>query len=344
MNHLQPQSAIPHNLPRPELHLFTGLHLPWAARRNPEADRHTRRSQAAAFELGVLETGLLADQRRFEAFVAADGWAYPTAAPERLYAAGGFNQWLYLLDDQYDDHPTLGRDPAAVRHIMEHTFTVLKSGVLPDKPTAFDRWTREIRGRLVRLAPEGWFARFLADTHDYLFRGSLVVMEQWATNQVLSVEDYCELRLYDSSLHAVFDVVELAVDARFPPGLLGHPALAELRRCAARHVAFANDLFSYHKEVIRHGSRFNLLHVLQEQHRLSLAEALAEALAILEADVDRFVTIEASLPRTSPEVDAALARYTDALKGWMTGNVAFSKVSARFRAPDAVFFELRLPV
>jgi len=344
LNHQQIEQLATHPLRSPELHLFTGLHLPWAARRNPEADRHARMSQAAAFELGVLQSGVLSDQRRFEAFVAADGWAYPTASAERLHAAGGFNQWLYLLDDQYDDDPTVGRNPDAVRRIMQQTFAVLQSGVLPPRPVPFDHWTRAIRSRLAHFAPDGWVARFFADTHDYLFKGSLVVMEQWSADHVLGVDDYAELRLFDSSLHAVFDVLELAVDAVFPAEVISHPAYLELRRCAARHVAFANDLFSYHKECIRHGSRFNLLHVLQVDRQLSLGEALAEAFTMLETDLDRFVAIEASLPRFSPTVDAALLRYADGLKGWITGNVAFSKASARFRAPDAVFAELRLPV
>src|SRR5262245_26020622 len=117
--------------------VFSRLLLPWPARRNPFARAYAR--SAADLLVGV---GLITDDprdrgaRRFQGIVVLDPYVYPYAALDRLLVAGAFSQWLFFLDDQYDDDPEVGRDPLAVRRIMERCLETLSTGRLPPSPTA----------------------------------------------------------------------------------------------------------------------------------------------------------------------------------------------------------------
>ncbi len=326
----------------PGLNLFPGLRVPWAVRRNPNRVEHERIARELAIRLKLLN-GDPADRdvRRFDAFVAADSYSYPYPDLERLNAAGEFNQWLYFLDDQYDDHPEVGRDVATVTALMERSLGVL-GGASPPAPDApFEQLTAHLGAALRALAPRGWFPRFFEHVGEYLFRGSLAAMGRWSRDEVPTVDDYLTLRLYDSALFAVFDVVEIAAAVEWPDDVRRHPLVDELRLRAARHVAFANDVFSYQKEVLEHGCTCNLLHVLMVNHRLDLRHALREAFDLINGDLDRFIAAEAALPSWGPEIDRRVARYVDGLKAWIRGNVDFSLGSARFRTPDSPFAELR---
>ncbi len=323
------------------LELLNGLNIPWEARRSPHFREHQSHARDLAVKLKVISGEGDSDTRRFEAFVAADAYSYPYPSLERLNAAGAFNQWLYLIDDQYDDHPEVGRDVAAVTALMERSLGILGNGVLPSLATPFDHFTAHVREVLSGLAPQGWYPRFLSHVEEYLLHGSLAAMQEWARAEVSTVDDYLAMRLYDSALFAIFDVVELAAEAPLPPEVRVHPMLDELRFRTARHVSFANDLFSYQKEVLRQGYAFNLLHVLKMQCGMSLKEALAEAHKILNDDLLRFSVAERCLPSWGPEVDSAVVRYIDGLKAWIRGNIDFSLASARFHAADSPFLELR---
>ena len=280
------------------------------------------------------------DMRRFDAFVVTDGHVYPTTPLPRLKVAGLFNQWLYFLDDQYDDHPQFGDDVGAVRALMHRSLSVLTSGRLPADPTPFDRLGQRVFKQLVAGADAYWRSRFLGNVADYLFRGSLSALEVRSQGLKLSLAEYYDLRLLDSGVLPVLDVVEYAIETAFPPSVAQHEAVIELRLRAARHIAFVNDLFSYAKERVAHGEPFNLLHILMKSEPLPFQAAVERAVRMINAEMEGFVDAESRLP-LGGELDSALTAYVDGLKGWVRGNVEFSLASPRFRTANAPFQELR---
>src|SRR5262245_24376747 len=154
----------------------------------------------------LVGVGLITDDprdrgaRRFQGIVVLDPYVYPYASLARLLVAGAFSQWLFFLDDQYDDDPHLGRNPLEVRRIMERYFETLSTGRLPPNPTAFARFTVYLRRRLEAVAPPGWMGRFLRHVEAYLFDGSLRTVEHWAQDRVPSLDEYLGLRMHDSAV------------------------------------------------------------------------------------------------------------------------------------------------
>lgn len=325
--------------------VFSKLLLPWPARRNPFARRYAR--AAADLLVGV---GLITDDprdrgaRRFQGVVVLDPCVYPYASLDRLLVAGAFSQWLFFLDDQYDDHPALGRNPRGVRRIMDRYFDALATGRLPPSPTPFARFTVYLRRRLEAASPPGWMQRFLRNVHAYLFEGSLRTVEHWAEDRVPSTPDYLGMRMHDSAVFPAVDMVEIAAGIRLPPEILEHPSIVEMRQLTVRHTAYVNDLFSYQKEVLWSGTPCNLVRVLMHNESISFEESVGEIVAMVNRDVQRFVELERSLPSFEPAISEEVDAYLAGMKDWMRGNVEFSLASGRYRAPDSPFVELGEPL
>jgi 5-epi-alpha-selinene synthase len=321
--------------------VFSQLLLPWPTRRNPFARAYAR--AAADLLVGV---GLITDDRadrgarRFQGVVVLDPYVYPYASLDRLLVAGAFSQWLFFLDDQYDDHPALGRNPLAVRQIMERYFEALSAGRLPPSPTPFARFTVYLRRRLEALSPPGWMPRFLRNVHAYLFDGSLRTVEHWAEDRVPSTDDYLGMRMHDSAVFPAVDMIEIAAGIRLPLEVLEHPSIIEMRQLTVRHTAYVNDLFSYQKEVLWSGTPCNLVRVLMHNESIGFEDAVGEIVAMVNRDVQRFVELERGLPSFESAIADEVDAYVTGMKDWMRGNVEFSLASSRYRAPDSPFLEL----
>lgn len=319
------------------------LHLPWRSRRHPARRAYEQLAREALIGIGLVSGNSESEaDRRFEGIVVLDPYVYPYAELPRLVTAGTFSQWLFFLDDQYDDVPALGHDPISVAEIHERAFALLSGGPPPAHPSAFDRLTLALRARLLSQSSGRWQERFLGHVKEYLNRGSLPSMEYWARGETPALDDYLSMRLYDSAVFPAFDMIEVAAAIELPDEARSHPALVEMVELAVGHIAYVNDLFSYEKEVLRHGATCNLVWVLMASGA-SFEEAVSASVARINASAARFLELERTLPSFGPTADAAVRAYVAGMTAWMRGNVDFSLASRRYTSPDSPFLELRTP-
>lgn len=328
---------------RSSTNVFSTLLPPWPGAQHRLASTYRRAAAKTLIESGLIH-GAPGERatRRFDSTVLLDTQVYPHALDlERLLAVGMFSQWLFFLDDEYDDYPTIGRDPVAVRKLMTLVFDVLDSGLLPSRSTPFLQFTAGVRRRLHSLAPPGWTVRFLGNVKDYLFRGSLRAVEYWAIDRVPPLNEYLRVRMLDSAVFAALDMSEIAGGLRLPDAVRKHPLLMEMKELAVRYIACVNDIFSYQKEVLHAGTSFNLIHVLMHERSSSFEDAVIEAAGIVSDALEAFVTIEQNLPVWDASVAPQVKAYLGGMKAWMRGSFDFSLTSARYNAPDSPFPELR---
>ncbi|MBK7862726.1 MAG: hypothetical protein IPJ65_29775 [Archangiaceae bacterium] len=319
---------------------LAAVEIPWLRTAHPEAAEHLARAEAAARAAGLLETEQ--DVDRFRAFAKIDLYFFHYATLDRLSAAASYSEWMYFLDDSYDDHPGYANDVDAVERQLLRAFEVMRTGELPSQATPLERFTRHVHQSLRAAAPsDAWFALFLERCRDYMFHGSLRSMEFWKQGGPPSVAAYAEVRSHDSGVLPVLACSLLASNTELPPEVLAHPSVVALERHTVRHVAFLNDLFSYQKEVLRHGYPCNLVHAIATEQRLDLAAAAKVAIETVNEELRAFVALERSLPHFSAELDAGLARYVVGMKALMRGNYDFSLKSRRFRDAESPFRELR---
>lgn len=319
------------------------LHLPWPGRRHPARRAYEQMARQALSDIGLVSGASESEaDRRFAGIVVLDPYVYPYADLPRLVTAGTFSQWLFFLDDQYDDNPALGRDPISVADIQERAFALLSGGPPPARPSAFDRLTLTLRARLLSHSSGRWQERFLRHVKEYLSRGSLPSMQYWARGETPALDDYLSMRMYDSAVFPALDMIELAAAIELPDEARSHPALLEMVDLAVGHIAYVNDLFSYQKEVLLHGATCNLVRVLMAAGA-TFEEAVSASVARINARAARFQELERTLPSFGPKADAAVRAYVAGMTAWMRGNVDFSLASRRYMSPDSPFLELRTP-
>lgn len=316
---------------------LSDLRIPWPAQPCARAQDYERLAREPLVTAGLL--GVDVDDRaarRFAGSIGLDPHVYPYASLDRLLVVGAFSQWLFFLDDQYDDDPALGRDVAAARTVMAASFALLRGDTRIAR-TPFDRFTLHLRRSLLAVASAAWMQRFLGEVEAYLFDGSLVAMDHWSRDRVPSLAEYVPMRMYDSAVFPAFAMIELATGMELGAAELVAPALVEMQAAAVRQIALSNDLFSYQKEVLVSGTACNLVAVLMHEGS-SFEQAVARAVRMLDAEVERFQFHERCLGASPGE---PLRRYIAGMKAWMRGNLDFSLTSRRYAAPDSPFPELR---
>lgn len=308
--------------------VFASLYRPWPGRQNPLAAAHEARMEQLLADCGIFREDP-ARLRRFRHVVALDSLVYPDADADRLTASGGINHYLFFLDDLYDDDPSVGQNPQAARVIMERYLHALSTGCLGPTPDALERYSCNLHHQLVRLASPEWVALFMQEVRSYLFKGSILSVEAWSSNHLPDIDTYIEERTIDAGLWVATQLVELATNI-IPPA---DPLLYEARTLTARHVAIANDLFSYQKEVMEQGCPWNMVHVIMVKESCTFPEAVAQVQEMLNGWAARFEEIYSLKPEASA--------YLDGLWAWVTGNIDTSLSSKRYCRVDSPFAELR---
>lgn len=323
---------------------LSALRMPAAWRSEPSLharaiDRSTRAR--------VLTVKLLPEVRpavrRFDAsqFGLLTAYAYPRGSRARLEVCNDWHVWLFLFDDQADEQQEVGQRPEYLREYVESCLQVLRGEPLRTRVTPLERFTHHLRERMSRLASEAWLERFVRDVEDYLYRGTLLAARHWAAGTVPGLEPYIEQRAMDSAMYTALDLVEFAQEGQeLPEALFQQPLVQRMRHLCTRVVALTNDLFSFEKEVLWHRNPNNFVHVLRVNQRLGLEEAIGEAIGIINADTDAFLSCEEALLEQGP-VDPRVLSYVEGMKAWIHGNVRWSLVTGRYSSPTSPFPELR---
>lgn len=161
-------------------------------------------------------------------------------------------------------------------------------------------------------------------------------------NGVMSVSKYIQLRQADSGIESMISMIEVALDILIPDEVLYHPQIQYLAQLTNRFFGFSNDLFSYEKEVLRLGSRFNLIAVLMEAEGLSFAEAVHETIVLINREAVEFFELESNLPVwEEPHFNEAARLYATGLKDQIIAAYHWSYSTNRYRSPHSPFPELR---
>ncbi len=322
---------------------LSDLYLPWPATvENPLAQVAIEATRETASRLGLIHDRF--DLRRFSAFASSATYFYPDAALEQIIACGDWCAWLFFLDDLYDENVQASWDAAGARWLMEACLASLRGARPRAGAPPLARFTWEIRQRLLRsaVAGERWLRRFATSAEDYLFKGVLPANAHWAHGLVPAFDPYLEQREHDSAVHTCIDLIELAADLSIPDGVHAAEPLATMRRLCARALAYANDLMSYEKEVVRHGNPNNLVHVLMMHRSIPFEHAVHDAVALINRHTRDLIALEGQIPSYGRPLDAFVARYVAGMWQLLRGNFDWSLATGRYRTTQSPFPELRL--
>ena len=302
------------------------LYCPFPPEKNPWVAAAQRHSLEWALECGLVTDGPELEKLEKASLAHLEAGAFPHAPREVLTLA---TQWvtLFCAIDDFVESSALG--------------VLGLSGYLSSALVAFRGTThghvepllkafQDVGSRLRRLAGDAVAQEFSLELEE-LF--AAYVWEE-LNRRNATHPDYAAyriMRVTTIGLRPQFLLSEaIGPDSR-PPERDAR-ILRELERVACLIVGWANDIFTYQKELAQ-GEGHNLVAVLMRKQELPMREAFARARAIHDEEVCEFLRLQAGLAGTT---DDATRHRVAHLRHWIGGHLHWALRNGRYRpTPEA---------
>jgi hypothetical protein len=305
------------------------LRCPFPSALNPGTEAAHLHTRAWAQRFGLVRDARIDRQIATERFTWLVGGFYPWAQQRELELVSDFTSWLFWHDDVCDE-TALGEDPAALAAQFDWLIGILTWRRAERPGDAFDRAFADLRDRFAAAAPSrGWLARMVASVQQY-FEGCVWEAANRHHRCVPGVDLFKIMRPFAGGMYIYRDFVELAARAELPLVARGLRELLRLQEITVNVACWHNDLFSLDKE-LAHGDVHNLVVVIAQERRVSIAEARAIAVAWCNDEVAGFEPIALQVPSFGAEVDALVAAHARSLGALMRGNLDWSLATDRYR-------------
>lgn len=322
------------------------IHCPFPSAVSPHAEAVHQHTLA-----WVERHALVTDARALERLRASKfGWlaarAYPHAPLDRLAIVSDWNTWLFMIDDQCDEHG-IGKRPQRLATLHAKCLQVLAGGKRePQHPTTAQfppherrsgenhadlpllRALEDLRERLQAIVACDWMARFLHSVSEY-FESSVWEAENRAHGGWPEPATYIRMRPYTGGLYTDIELIEPVERITLPLAVRKHPHLQRLALIANNVVCWSNDIISLQKEHAHH-DRHNLALIFHRHYGLTIQEAVDRVAKLTEAQMRHFIALESRMPGFGVGLDAGVRRFVAVLRAWMRGNLDWSYDSGRY--------------
>ncbi|MBO9327050.1 MAG: hypothetical protein J7463_17320, partial [Roseiflexus sp.] len=124
--------------------------------------------------------------------------------------------------------------------------------------------------------------------------------------------------------------IDMARDFVLPSYLFEHTLVRELLDAAARTVLWYNDLWSYPKEQSANALAHNIVHILIQEQRLSLYEALDRVITQHNWSLRRFLELKQQIRDFSGE-NAQTTVFAEHVAAWLRATQDWSHRTNRYR-------------
>jgi hypothetical protein len=307
-------------------------------RLHPQADEANAETKRLC-QLYGIELPQLDDYNTMTAYM------YPRTTVERLVATNLWLDFLWFVDDSFDrniDHEYTGNS-MKLRKILETSVEIICRGVEPSFEHQIFPVCQAIYEAFSRLSQPNWLEeRFRIQLLRHLKAGTYEVEDIVEADGTVEPEKYMSLRELDSGMYPAINLLEVAFDIYLPDEVLEHPQIKRLEQLCCRVALMSNELFSYEKEVVKLGTRFNLVRVYEETYNLSFDEAVHCVIEKLNQETAEFLDLRNNVPSfNDPHVDEMTAKYVLGLEDHVNAAYWWQISTNRYRSPDSPFPELR---
>ena len=282
-----------------------------------QVNPHRDQSMAATYDIcsryGVGLTGM-------HRYTSMSSYLFPAASPERLVTIDLLNAVLFYIDDVYDRNaagPLDGHDPLTA-DVYRHCIEIFLHGRMPaGQHRLYPIW-QELHRRFGALSSADYLQRLTQSLIEH-FQATGIANDAFAGLGDERVHAYIEARAHDSGMYPTVLLIEFAAALELDSAVLSHPMIARATYLTVVVAALLNDLFSYEKEVIQLGSRFNLVDILMTAHRLSFESAVHRSVLFINRLIADFQAIESHLPVwANPELNQQARVYVNGLRDQMS--------------------------
>ena len=284
---------------------------------------------------GLLKLDDTRSSKKLEALLLLDLYTYPQASKEALHVIGCWLLIAFAVDDATDS----SSDFEKARKLMEMLHDTLLTGVLPrDTPISMVwKFCEEFCKSFTMFAKPGGLIhhRYMKDFSECLFTGDLTIVRWRRDGKTPSLEEYLEVRPKDSGLFSCEFMSQIASSAFLPESVYQDLRFVKLRTLWVEHIAYVNDIFSYHKEVVLCKDEANLVFLLQKKYNFTLPEAVHYVICVVNYIADDFNSIVAEIRSElafGPHIDI-IDRYIKGLSLWINGHIQGSWKCERYCDP-----------
>jgi 5-epi-alpha-selinene synthase len=305
------------------------LRYPFASAMNEHAEEVHVETVEWARESGLIST----EEAYRQALEGRLGWLagyfHPTARRETLRLISDWCTWMFLRDDLLDD-PNYFRHPERLATLDTRFLDILRGAEPKKDDTRLSVALATLRDRLTPKVPAAlWMRRFIRSVREH-FESTLWEAINRAQGIVPDLTTYNRMRPITGGMDVDTDFIEISTGIYLPTEVRDHHVVSTLTRLSNLSVCWTNDLFSLQKELDR-GDVHNVVLVIQHEANLALEDAIKAAIEMNEESVRSFMELEGDLPSFGPAIDDNLERFVSVLRARMSGNLAWSMDSARYR-------------
>lgn len=294
---------------------------------NPYVEVVQTGSIAWAVKVGLVQS----EEQRAVLARSKIGWleslVFHSARPDVLQLATDWTTLFCLLDDYVETYRGEPLFLAAYLHGALGALDGSASGPDDAIGTAF----ADLRCRMLDLGGEEWTRRFADEVGEIFAAFIWEEINRWKHIKP-SYDAHSTMRPITVGLRPQFLLGELAQDATVPAEVRAKIGVTKLEELTCRSVGWANDIFTYEKEV-KYGEVHNLVLVLMDTSCLALADAIQRAAAIHDKEVRSFLAVQAKLEPIMRRYEG-LEAYVAMLRQWIRGHLDWAKETGRYRMDD----------
>ncbi|MER8029704.1 hypothetical protein ABTZ78_12145 [Streptomyces bauhiniae] len=299
---------------------------------HPGAARADDAFVAFAHRMGIARSDRDAEVLRSFAFGVFTGRCYPALSQAQLDLLTQWHYWLTITDDVADATDQGGpREATRLHHAILRALTTAAPPADggPAAVSLHDLWRRTAPAQSLQ-----WRRRAHVDLALYL-RQYAEQRRNRVVNRHLTPDEYRRLRRDSVGLDFNADIVEAVHSIQIPEPLFATWQLRELRNCFVDANSWFNDYYSFEREV-HSGEQHNLALVLARHENVEQDDALDRVLEMIQDRLQEFLALERLLPYTlrtlgyDTSAITEVSRYTQALRDYTYGHVAWSATSSRY--------------
>lgn len=323
------------------------FYMPYTARVNGHLERSRRYCIEWAGQMGMLEPPLggvsIWDEETLALFDLANCAAriHPDASGAHLDLSAAWLTWGTYGDDYFPAVFGSTRNMAGAKVFNERMPEFMPLDCCATPPPAnpveaglADLWMRTAAGmtmagrRQFRQAVESMTASWLWELANHI------------QHRIPDPVDYIEMRRHTFGSDLTMSLARLTKAGEVPAEIFDTRTLRALENSAVNYATFANDIFSYQKEVEFEGELHNMVLVIQKFLEIDRKEAVKVVNNLMTARMHQFEHIIATeLPVIVEELQLnaaareALDEYVVGLQDWMAGILDWHRASGRYPEP-----------
>lgn len=302
---------------------------PWPARCNPAAERAEAAAAAWVSQQGLLHEPQVAARFRAVGVGLLAAMAYPDANPRMLELIAQVMAWIFIQDDLYDTAPAAEQRPERLESQFERYLKVLRSGVATRGAEPAERALADLGCRLFEIGSPVWQAHFLDTMRRFWMDG--VVVETYYRSRGLSPDpaSYMAMRVQTVGVYLCLDLMELTLAQELDAEVRNDPILRRVTWLTSRIIAYVNDVFSYEKERSV-GDVNNYLHVMRRCESMSLPTVIDHTVRVHDREIEQLCQLDGTVRDHEPRTRGLIDRYIDGCHDWISGALAWQKISGRY--------------